>query len=99
MKGGKRPGAGRPKGARDKISKELEKAVAEMPSTLGDGLLPLDYMLAVMRDQKADDSMRLEAAKSAAPYVHKKQPADVNLTGVEVPATVQIIVPAFGVKQ
>ena len=39
--------------------------------------MPLDYMLAVMRDIGADETRRLDAAKSAAPYLHHKlQPTD-----------------------
>jgi hypothetical protein len=33
---------------------------------------PLDYMLGVLRDESADRHERMEAAKSAAPYVHQK---------------------------
>jgi phage terminase small subunit len=33
---------------------------------------PLDYLLEVMRDPGMDDRLRMEAAKTAAPYVHGK---------------------------
>ena len=36
------------------------------------GLTPLDFMLQVLRDKKADMHTRFEAAKAAAPYVHPK---------------------------
>ena len=36
------------------------------------GELPLDYMLAVMRDPKAPARRRDEMAKAAAPYLHSK---------------------------
>lgn len=36
------------------------------------GVLPLDFMLGVMRDPAKDFEVRLDAAKSAAPYVHPK---------------------------
>ena len=36
------------------------------------GLTPLDYMLAVMRDETAARPERLEAAAKAAPYVHPR---------------------------
>lgn len=42
---------------------------------------PLDYLLEVMRNKDLVASIRLEAAKSAAPYVHRKQPLDVHNTG------------------
>jgi DNA-binding ferritin-like protein len=34
--------------------------------------MPLDFMLAVMRDEMAERSERLDMAKAAAPYVHAK---------------------------
>jgi hypothetical protein len=47
------------------------------------GLAPLDYMLAVMRDEDAEAWRRDEMAKAAAPYVHPRLAAiatggDVN---------------------
>lgn len=44
------------------------------------GLTPLDSMLAVMRDPKAKAAVRLEAAKSAAPYLHPQlAPIDIEV--------------------
>ncbi|MCG3134267.1 MAG: hypothetical protein HMLKMBBP_01560 [Planctomycetes bacterium] len=57
---------GRKKGSRNKATAAREAEIAKS------GLTPLQYMLRVMRDQKAPKEMRLEAAKSAAPYVHPK---------------------------
>jgi phage terminase small subunit len=34
--------------------------------------MPLDVLLAIMRDGKADQRVRLEAAKAAAPFMHAK---------------------------
>lgn len=64
--GGKREGAGRKPGARNKSTIEQREAVA------ASGLTPLEYMITVMRDAGADEGKRLEAAKSAAPYVHAR---------------------------
>lgn len=64
--GGKRPGSGRPKGARNVKTIEQEKAVRES------GLTPLDYMLSVMRNEDNELGVRLDAANKAAPYVHAK---------------------------
>jgi hypothetical protein len=36
------------------------------------GLTPLDYMLTVMRNARLGLDVRLEAAKSVAPYVHPR---------------------------
>lgn len=65
-RGGNRPGAGRKAGTPNKASIERQKKVAAT------GITPLDYMLKVMRNPKADDSRRDEMAKAAAPYVHPK---------------------------
>ena|SRR6188768_2054565 len=64
--GGPRPGAGRKSGTPNKASAQREAAVT------ASGLTPLDYMLTVMRDTKQTPAVRLDAAKSAAPYVHPK---------------------------
>lgn len=41
------------------------------------GILPLDYLLSIMRDENADEAKRIDAAKAAAPYVHpKRSPVD-----------------------
>jgi hypothetical protein len=64
--GGKRPGAGRPKGVPNKANAERQAAIA------ASGLTPLDYLLSVLRDESAEPQVRMEAAKSAAPYVHPR---------------------------
>lgn len=64
--GGKRTGAGRPKGARNTKTITQSRAVKES------GLTPLDYMLSVLRDETQEQSVRLDAANKAAPYVHAK---------------------------
>lgn len=71
MRGGKRPGAGRKRGsggggkATTKTREIANKAAAE-------GLTPLEYLLAVLRNPKAEPHARLDAAKAAAPYVHPR---------------------------
>jgi hypothetical protein len=64
--GGKRPGAGRPKGA--KSAKTLEIARKAIES----GLTPLEYMMDILRDVNQPTELRFEAAKSAAPYIHPR---------------------------
>lgn len=71
--GGKRPGAGRKKGAPNKRTVETQ---AETAAT---GQTPLEYMLSVMRGD-GDERMRLAAAQAAAPYVHAKL-SSIELTG------------------
>lgn len=74
INGGARPGAGRKPGSPNKKTAELIKAVAES------GVTPLDYMLTVMRNDLGDPRERLNAAVSAAPYVHAKL-ASIEVSG------------------
>ncbi len=74
MKGGKRPGAGRPPGSRNKRTDALLAAVEAT------GITPLDYLLGVMRNKRAGAIARLDAAKAAAPYVHARL-ASVEVKG------------------
>ena len=71
--GGARPGAGRPKS----VKKEDPKAVpADIRlAARAAKLTPLEYMLAVMNDERADESRRDRMAQAAAPYVHPKAEA------------------------
>lgn len=69
--GGARPGAGRKKSGANKLT---QAAVAKAQAG---GLMPLDYLLEVMRDIGEETVKRIDAAKAAAPYVHPKlQPVD-----------------------
>jgi hypothetical protein len=75
-RGGYRPGAGRPKGARTvSLVPVAESAAATMD---GKARSPLDYMLDVMNDPGADDGRRDRMAVAAAPYVHARA-ADAKL--------------------
>jgi hypothetical protein len=80
-RGGARPGAGRKKGGANRLT---EEAVAKAEAG---GLMPLDYMLATLRDATLDRETRMDAAKAAAPYVHPKRApvdADGKETGINV---------------
>jgi hypothetical protein len=57
------------------------------------GIMPLDYMLSVLRDETAEATARMDAAKAAAPYVHAKL-ASVEHKG-EDGGPLQIIVKRF----
>ena len=64
--GGKREGAGRPKGSKNRATREaLEMAKAA-------GITPLEYMLNVMRDSRAKIPRRDAMAIAAAPYIHPR---------------------------
>jgi hypothetical protein len=57
---------GRKKGTRNRATEEARAAAAAA------GTMPLDYMLAVMRDISADTKRRDAMAMAAAPYLHPK---------------------------
>lgn len=59
-------GRGRPKGAKDR------KRLAQAQLAEAAGVTPLEYLLAVMRNEHASAGERLDAAKSAAPYMHAR---------------------------
>ena len=65
-RGGKRAGAGRPKGAAAKIDAEARAAAH------ASGQTPLEYMLEVMRNPQIDARRRDQMAAAAAPYVHHR---------------------------
>lgn len=80
---------GRQKGVPNRVT------AAKLADIQASGLTPLDYMLSVIRDETAERSVRLDAAKGAAPYVHPKLaqiehsgkdggPIQVNVTGTDV---------------
>ena len=64
-RGGKREGSGRPKGSRNRRTEMQIEAASN-------GILPLDFLLGLMRDPAQNAATRLTAAISAAPYVHPK---------------------------
>lgn len=68
--GGKRPGAGRRKGSKQKIAKTYLTKSSLIAA--GDGEMPLQYMLRVMRDPLADEKRRDAMATAAATYIHPK---------------------------
>jgi hypothetical protein len=69
-RGGKRTGAGRPKGSKQLIAKQSFTRKAMIAAE--DGETPLEYMLRVMRDPTADERRRDAMAAAAATYLHPK---------------------------
>jgi hypothetical protein len=99
-RGGRRAGAGRKKGSATKKTREIaDKAAAQ-------GVTPLEFMLGVMRAKLPRSlkgsalvqalTLRFEAAKAAAPYMHPRLTA-VEVTGADgvplVPTTIQLVAP------
>jgi hypothetical protein len=64
--GGKRPGAGRPKGAVSRANEEVRQEAA------ASGELPLAYMLRIMRDPSQPVGRRDDMAKAAASFCHSR---------------------------
>lgn len=77
--GGRRKGAGRPKGAVSKANEEARKLAAAT------GQLPLMYMLEIMRDPKQKPARRDAMAIAAAPYCHSKLSAVTHSTDPDKP--------------
>ena len=69
--GGKRPGAGRPRGSMNKVSAEIRAAAVTAATSSGEEL-PLQYLLRIMNDPQADPQRRDYMAKAAAAYVHPR---------------------------
>jgi hypothetical protein len=61
-RGGKRNGAGRPAGSRNKKSAALRHA-------LQSGFDPIDFLCDLAQDESQDVRLRLEAVKTLLPYV------------------------------
>jgi hypothetical protein len=74
MRGGKREGAGRKFGSVARIDAEARQRA------LAGGMMPLDYLLSIMRDEHGDKHERIDAAKAAAPYCHARL-ASTELSG------------------
>jgi hypothetical protein len=71
-RGGKRPGAGRPRGSKNKrTTTRVPRELAQL-HRLTIEELPLDVLVAAMRDKSQPIELRLAAAARAAPYYHAR---------------------------
>ena len=57
---------GRPRGNSNMRSLDLATRIEE------EGLTPVEYLVSVYRNKRASQSLRLAAARAAAPYVHSR---------------------------
>jgi hypothetical protein len=64
--GGRRPGAGRKPGKKNTRSQEIAN------QQRAGGITPLEYMLKILRDEDQTPAARMEAAQSAAPFMHSR---------------------------
>ena len=65
-RGGRQPGAGRPKGSKNK------RTIAIGDELATGGELPKGFMLRVMRDESQPMPLRADMAKAVAPYFHPR---------------------------
>ncbi len=83
--------SGRPKtGGRQKGTPN-KRTAATLEAIAASGMTPLEYLIAVMRDEANDQATRIDAAKAAAPYCHAKL-ASIEHSGPDGSALVVKIV-------
>jgi hypothetical protein len=81
---------GRQKGARNRATEEARAAAAAT------GVLPLDYMLSVMRDPSVDHKRRDAMAVAGAPYLHSRLTAiDAKLSPADAQPSPQKLLLEF----
>ena len=73
-RGGKRPGGGRPRGAKDKG----KAAIAALAALKGE--TPIALWARVMSDPEASLELRLSVARDFAPYLHAKPKQEHGIT-------------------
>jgi hypothetical protein len=78
--GGARPGAGRPKGRKSTSTLKKQAALARAAAR---NLMPVEYLLSIMRDKSLARNVRMDAAKWVAPYISPR------LSSVEVMKSVK----------
>lgn len=58
----------------NRLTNEERRLLAEDAN----GLTPLQFLLSVMRDEAYDIPERIDAAKAAAPYIHRRMPIAIE---------------------
>lgn len=71
---------GRPPGSKNSKAETEAGKIKEEIEAKGKKT-PLEFMLEVMWNTKANAALRLEAARNAAPYIHRKQPIELQASG------------------
>src|SRR5262245_1341897 len=78
-RGGRRPGAGRPIGSTNGTGSVRRRVPKDFrDEAIKARMLPLDFMLKVMRDENEDPTRRDRAAVAALPYVHPIKKKEVE---------------------
>ncbi len=83
--GGKRPGAGRPFGAK---TKKLWKSMEEMAVKYQHS--PLDYLLSVLNNPASSPERKMYAAEKAAPFVHPRLASTTSRVGIDEPVQIKV---------
>ena len=84
-RGGKRPGAGRPKGSPNKrTTTRVPRKLAQLHRLVATEELPLDILMRAARDETKPIELRLAAAKAAAPYFHARVSSSLPKTSFEM---------------
>ena len=83
--GGKRPGAGRPFGAK---TKKLWKSMEEMAVKYQHS--PLDYLLSVLNNPASAPERKMYAAEKAAPFVHPRLASTTSRVGIDEPVQIKV---------
>jgi hypothetical protein len=84
--GGRRPGAGRPRGSANKRTLALKEALAARGAEHPE-LVLAEFML----DKGQSPEIRIDAAKALMPYVHSKMPTALDL-GLQSLGPVEIVI-------
>lgn len=96
---------GRQKGSKNKTTLFAEEAARN--TLMNPGQFPLDYVLAIMRDDTQPIDRRLDMAKAALPYCHSRlspvappePPQEAELSSLELKAKlVEILIETGAIK-
>lgn len=77
--GGARPGAGRPKGSRDAVTKEHQSTIAELARAHGP--MALQTLVNIARSEASSEGARVAAANAILDRAYGKPLQGVDLTG------------------
>jgi len=75
---------GRPKGAKNKLTVEKQRAGWQFS-----GMEPLEFLVSEYQNESNSKELRHAAANAAAPYIHRKQPRIIDITAqINLPAPI-----------
>ena len=93
--GGKRPGAGRPKGAKNKLSREHSQTITMLAQSYSKEMLRV--LVNIARDDTATAAARSQSAQAVIERGCGKAPQSIELSGPDGgPMKVQPVINMFG---